>query len=69
MLYKLNVPFHLAHLFSFPSTTEIIQEYLVLRAPQFLGQSMRGKVLNVETLRLQKTGIPQKIGRNLTKKT
>jgi len=24
---------------------------------------MRGKVLNVETLRLQKTGIPQKIGR------
>lgn len=45
MLYKLNMPFHLAHLFSFPSTTEIIQKYLVLWAPQILGQSMRGEVL------------------------
>lgn len=28
-----------------------------------LGQSMGGEVLNVETLRLQKTGMPQKTGR------
>ena len=45
MLYKLNMPFHLAHLFSFPSTTDITQKYLVLGAPQILGQSMRGEVL------------------------
>lgn len=62
MLYKLNAlssssPFLIS--FNYWDYTEVFSTM----GSTDIGQSMGGEVLNVETLRLQKTGTPQKTGR------